>query len=145
LEKSERLFWSSGILRCHFFDRKQNERSVNYDEEKTMLNRKTIISLSLAGLLAANAAFALPGFADIAPQSSIDACVAEVDANANFAEAHTVTHNVVTEERRVSGFKMNIRTIVYGEGETVIREYASHCAIDGEEEIRRFRIRQTGA
>lgn len=110
-----------------------------------MFDRKTALSLSLAGLLAANVAFALPGFSDEAPQRSVDACVAEVDANANFAEARSVIHNVVTEERRVSGFKMNIRTIVYGEGETVIREYAAHCAIDDEQEIRRFNIRRTDA
>ncbi len=110
-----------------------------------MLNRKTALSLTLASLLAANAAFALPGFSEEAPQSSVDACVAEVDANADFADARSVIHNVATEERRISGFKMNIRTIVYGEGDTVIREYAAHCAIDDDQEIRRFKIRQTGA
>jgi hypothetical protein len=110
-----------------------------------MLNRKTALSLGLAGLLAANAASALPGFSEAVPQSSIDACVAEVDANADFAKARSVVHNVETEERRTSGYKMNIRTIVYGEGETVIREYASHCAIDDDDEIRRFKIRQAGA
>ena len=53
-------------------------------------------------------------------------------------------HDVQTEERRVSGHKMSIRTIVYGDGDTIIREYASHCAIDDHEEIRQFKIRQTG-
>ena len=110
-----------------------------------MLDRKTVISLGLTGLLAANVAFALPGFSEEPPQSSVDACVAEVDANANFEEARSVIHNVEAEARRTSGYKMNIRTIVYGEGETVIREYASHCAIDDEEQIRRFRIRRTDA
>lgn len=110
-----------------------------------MLNRKTAISLGLTGLLAANVALALPGFSEEPPQSSVDACVAEVDAKANFAEARSVIHNVEAEARRTSGYKMNIRTIIYGEGETVIREYASHCAIDDAEEIRRFKIRQTSA
>jgi hypothetical protein len=110
-----------------------------------MINRKTAISLAVAGLLFANIAFALPGFSEEAPRSGVDACVAEVDAKADYSQARSVLHNVVTEERRTSGHKMSIRTIVYGEGDSVIREYASHCAIDDHEEIDRFKIRQTGA
>jgi len=109
-----------------------------------MLNRKTTMSLTLIGLFMANVAFALPGFSTEAPRTSVDTCVAAVDAQADYADALSVIHNVETEERRVSGHKMSIRTIVYGEGDTVIREYASHCAINDQEQIRRFRIRQTG-
>ena len=109
-----------------------------------MLNRKIAVSLGLAGMLAANVALAVPGFSEEAPRSSVEACVAEVAANADYATARSVLHDVQTEERRVSGHKMSIRTIVYGEGETVIREYASHCAIDGQEHIRQFKIRQKG-
>ena len=106
-----------------------------------MSNRK--IALTLAGLLAANVAFAVPGFSSEAPQSSVDTCVAAVAENADYADAASIMHNVETEERRVSGHKMNIRTIVFGEGDTVIREYASRCAINDHDEIKRFRIRQT--
>ncbi len=105
-----------------------------------MMNRK--IALILAGLLAANVAAAAPGDPEAAPQSSVATCVAAVAENADYADASIVKHNVETEERRVSGHKMNIRTIVLDEGETVIREYASFCAIDDDDEIRRFRIRQ---
>jgi hypothetical protein len=108
-----------------------------------MLNRK--IALTLTGLLAANVAFALPGFTDEAPKSSVDTCVAAVDESADFANARTVLHNVETEERRISGHKMAIRTIVFGEGETVIREYASSCSVNDQDEIKRFKIRQKGA
>ena len=107
-----------------------------------MLNRK--IALTLTGLLAANVAFALPGFSDEAPESSVDACVAAVDENVDFANANLVVHNVETEERRVSGHKMASHTIVMGEGETVIREYASKCSINGQDEIKYFKIRQKG-
>ena len=106
-----------------------------------MLNRK--IALTLAGLLAANVAFAVPGFSSEAPQSSVDTCVAAVADYADYADATTVMHDVQTQERRVSGHKMNIRTIVYGEGDTVIREYAAKCAINDHDEIKRFRIHQT--
>ena len=109
-----------------------------------MLNRLIGVFLGLEGILAANVALAHPGFGDEAPRSSVDACVAEGAAKADYAEARSVLHDVQTEERRVSGHKMSIRTIVYGDGDTIIREYASHCAIDDHEEIRQFKIRQTG-
>ena len=110
-----------------------------------MMNRKTAVSLGLAGLLAANLAFAVPDFSEDAPKSSVDTCVAEVAHNADYADAKAVRHDVVTWERHVSGHRMSIRTIVYGDGDTVIREYASNCAINDKDEIKRFRIRRSGA
>lgn len=109
-----------------------------------MLNHKTVISLTLVGLLAANVAFALPGFSSDAPQSSIDSCIAEIANSADYVDASSVTHEVVTQNRRVSGHRMSIHTIVYGDNDAVIREYASRCAINGEDEIKLFRIRQMG-
>lgn len=107
-----------------------------------MLNRK--IALTLIGLLAANVAFAAPGFSSEAPRSSVETCIAAVDENADFGGASSVLHDVETEERRVSGHRMAIRTIVFGEGETVIREYAANCSINGQDVIQRFKIRQKG-
>jgi hypothetical protein len=101
-----------------------------------MRNHKTAISLTLIGLFAANIAFALPEFQKEAPQSSIDSCVAEVDSFANLEDE--------TKERRVSGHKMHIQTLVYGDGEELIREYAANCSINGKDEILRFRIHQKG-
>jgi hypothetical protein len=89
-----------------------------------MRNHKTAISLTLIGLFAANIAFALPEFQKEAPQSSIDSCVAEVDSFANLEDAKSVIHNVETKERRVSGHKMHIQTLVYGDGEELIRRAA---------------------
>lgn len=110
-----------------------------------MMNRKTALSLTLVGLFVANVAFALPDFSSEAPQESIDTCIAEVDNKADFTDAASVVHNVQTEDRRVSGHKLRIQTLVIAEdGETVIREYAAACAIDNEADIRRFQIRQRG-
>jgi hypothetical protein len=100
-----------------------------------MRNHKTAISLTLIGLFAANIAFALPEFQKEAPQSSIDSCL---------EDAKSVIHNVETKERRVSGHKMHIQTLVYGDGEELIREYAANCSINGKDEILRFRIHQKG-
>ena len=52
-------------------------------------------------------------------------------------------HNVETEDRRVSGYKLRIQTLVYGaEGDSPIREYAAACAINDLAQIKRFQIRQ---
>ena len=109
-----------------------------------MKYQKIAISLTLMGLFAANVAFALPEFTQDAPQSSIESCVAEVDSFADLKDAKTVLHNVETRERRVSGHKMHIQTLVYGENDELLREYASNCSINGQDEILRFRIHQKG-
>lgn len=106
---------------------------------------KAAVSVTLVSLFTANVALAMPGFSKDAPESSVDACLAEVSANANYENGATVYHNVETEERRVAGHKMSIQTLVYGsDGSTVIREYATRCVINDEDEINRFSIRQKG-
>ena len=111
-----------------------------------MKNFKTAAALTLIGRFTANVATALPGFDDKAPQSSVDACVAAVDAQADYAEGVKVLHHVETSKRRVSGHIMSIQTLVYGvDGDTLIREYKTNCAINDADEIKRFRIRERGA
>ena len=107
---------------------------------------KTAAAVSLIGLFAANVAMALPGFDEEAPKSSVDTCVAAVDAQANYEDGARVLHKVETTKRRVSGHIMSIQTLVYAEdGSTLIREYKTNCAINDDDEIKRFRIRQKGA
>lgn len=109
------------------------------------MNRKIAVSLALLGLFAANIAFAVPGFTTEVPQRGIDTCVAEVANHADFTDAVRVMHNVKTEDRRVSGHKLRIQTLVLAaEGDTVIREYAAACAINDQAQIKRFQIRQKG-
>ena len=108
-----------------------------------MSNRK--IAVTLIGLFAASVAFALPEFSRVAPKAGVDTCIAEVGSRADFTDAASVVHEVETEDRRVSGHRLSIRTLVYAaDGETVIREYATACAINDEAEIKRFRIRRKG-
>ncbi len=102
---------------------------------------KTAIAFTLIGLFTANVAVAVPGFSEDAPQSSVDTCVAAVDAQANYEDGTSVKHNVETSKRRVSGHIMSIQTLVYAE-DNVIREYKTNCAINDSDEIKRFRIRQ---
>ncbi len=110
-----------------------------------MLNRKTAVTLTLASLFVANAAFAVPTLNAEAPEKSVDTCVAEVSSNADYDAAGKVQHNVASKPRSVSGHKISIDTVVFGaDGETVIREYTSSCAINKQAEIKFFKIRQTG-
>ena len=108
-----------------------------------MKTAKTAAALSLVGLFASSVAMALPEFDEDAPQSSVDTCVAAVDAQADYADSTLVMHNVETAKRRVSGHIMSIQTLVYGPDEsTPIREYKTNCAINDDDEIKRFRIRE---
>ena len=102
-----------------------------------------------ASLIAAQAfsqpAVAMPGFGNDAPRSSVESCLAEVNNKADFSAAGSVRHDIETEQRRVSGHTMRIRTQVIGiDGDTVVREYATHCAINDSDEIKRFTMRRKG-
>lgn len=104
------------------------------------MNHKTVISLALTGLFAANVATASLPVDTEAPQSSLDTCLAEVAANADYVGASNVQHFVASKPRSVSGFTVSIRTLVY-DGEDVLHEYAARCAIDRQDHIRYFRMR----
>ena len=107
------------------------------------MNRKIAISLSIIGLFLANPGFATSVFDGEAPRSSVDICVAEVANNADYSDANNVRHSVASKPRSVSGYTVSIRTIVYGANdEDIVREYSSHCAINKQEQIRHFKIRQ---
>ncbi len=111
-----------------------------------MKTRKMTVAIALAGLFAANIAFALPGFSTEATQQNVDRCVAEVAEYADYNRAGRVIHNIETEDRLVSGHTMRIQTLVLdATGDRVIREYKASCAINDQAEIKRFRIRRKGA
>ena len=104
------------------------------------MNRKTLIALVLSGLFAASLALAAPYPVEEAPQRRLDACIAEVSNNADYEGASGVTHLVESKPRSISGFTVRIKTEVY-DGESIIREYRSNCAINRLDQIRYFRIR----
>ncbi len=104
------------------------------------MNRKTLIALTLTGMFFADFAMGSQQFDERVPQKSLDACVAEVANNADYGGASEVLHFVDSKPRSISGFTVWIRTEVYN-GESVIREYRSKCAINRLDQIRNFRIR----
>ncbi len=105
--------------------------------------RAVSVSLAVAGLIISSSAFALPGFSEQAPESSIQQCVAEIGEQANYENAARVRHEVNSKERRVSGHTIKIDTTVFGaDGLEVIREYATVCAVSDNTETKHFKIKQ---
>ena len=103
------------------------------------------ISLAAVGLFISASALALPGFGDDAPQSTIDVCVAQIADQANYENATRVRHVVESKQRRISGHILKIETTVFGvDGEEIIREYATTCAVNDRHETRLFKIQEKG-
>ena len=101
------------------------------------------IPLAIVGLVFSASAFAMPAFVKPVPMSSVEQCVVQIGEQANYENAGHVRHEVESEERRVGGHKMIIKTIVFGaDGDEVIREYATVCAISAKSETKKFKIRE---
>ncbi len=110
------------------------------------INKHVITTtLAAAGLFISSSALAMPGFTTNAPKSTIDACVAQIAERANYEDASRVRHEVESRQRRISGHVLKIDTTVYGvDGEEVIREYVTTCAVTDRQETKLFRIREKG-
>lgn len=102
-------------------------------------------AVAVAGLVVSGSAFAMPGFSEQAPASSIDVCVAQISDNANYERAGRVRHEVDSQARRVGGHTIHVETTVFNEdsGE-VIREYATVCAVNDKQETKKFRMKEKG-
>lgn len=105
----------------------------------------TLVVALAATLTVSSNAYAVPGYEDEAPRSSIELCVAQISANANYEDASRVRHNVSSRQRRVSGHRISVDTKVFGaDGFEVIREYATVCAITDNKQTRHFAIKEKG-
>ncbi len=102
-------------------------------------------TLAAAGLFISSSALAIPGFSEDAPRGTIDICVAQIADQANYENATRVRHEVESRQRRISGHILKIDTTVFGvDGEEIIREYATTCAVNGHQETTLFKIREKG-
>jgi hypothetical protein len=64
------------------------------------------------------------------PPESVQACVAEINAQADYRGAARVVHNVDVEQRRPTGHALKIQTLVLNaDGETTLRSYATDCTV----------------
>ncbi len=101
------------------------------------------VTLAVAGLALSGGAFAMPGFSEQAPESSIRMCVAQIGEQANYEGAGRVRHDVDSKERRSSGHQIVIKTTVFDVADgQAIREYATVCAISDKAEMQRFNIKE---
>tara|TARA_R110002096_G_scaffold101547_4_gene224555 strand:+ start:9275 stop:9613 length:339 start_codon:yes stop_codon:yes gene_type:complete len=106
---------------------------------------KRTVAAGVASLAVCGSAFALPGFSEQAPASSIEICVAQISAQANYEHAARIRHEVDSKARRVGGHTIKVDTTVFGaDGRAVIREYATVCAVTDKQETRKFTIKEKG-
>ena len=101
---------------------------------------KACISLALIGLFAASATSAAAGLGEV-PSDSIDSCIAEIRAHADYSNAGRVRHVLREFGHRSLAHKLRISTAVYDEsGKELIRAYSTKCIVYGDEEPVFFRI-----
>lgn len=107
-----------------------------------------MITLATAGLLFSASASGDYRFPELAPQESVDMCVAKIADRANYSDATRVRHEIESRQRRSIGHVLRIDTRVYGQAEDeVIREYATKCVVTNSESPYKFTIEEidTGA
>ena len=109
-----------------------------------MKTASTAASISLAafGLFASNAAIA-EYVAEETPTRSIEACVAEIGGHADYSDASRVLHKLETTGRRSLAHRLTFTTKVFGDGDELIREYATKCIVYGDDEPVYFEIEET--
>ena len=108
-----------------------------------MKSHKTVISLTILGLMAlAGSAGAETTDASVIA-NEVESCVAEVRQNVDLTEATRIRHDVVAVERRIVGYEMQISTSVYGGADgDAIRAYAATCVVNGNNKPLSFAINQ---
>jgi len=113
-----------------------------------MTNRKRVALATLATLGLGFSASALGGglLPDLAPQSTVDLCVAEIADYADYSDATRVRHEIESKHRRTVGHVLKIDTLVYDDTDSeAIREYATICAVGSGDKPVKFRIRENAA
>ena len=109
------------------------------------MNKQATATIALLGLVISAGAQADSLFPKTAPQSTVDHCVQQIGAYANYDDARRVHHEIESEELRSIGYKLRIDTRVYGDTEDqVIREYATTCSVGNSQRTLAFRIRELG-
>lgn len=106
-------------------------------------NNTAMISLAAIGLFLSGAATANSWLPELAPQSTVDMCVAQIADHADYTAATRVRHEVKSEQRRTVGHTLRIDTLVYGNNDgKLIREYATKCVVGNGLEPVRFTIEE---
>lgn len=81
---------------------------------------------------------------EIAPQSTIKICVAEISDFADYTAATYVRHEVDSQKRRAIGHILWIDTLVYGDADgKLLHKYVTKCVVGNGAEPVRFEIKET--
>ena len=81
-------------------------------------------------LLSATSAVASPWIDRPVSSEGVKACVAEINRQADYADAARVIHNVDVDSRRPLGHDLRIETLVLdADGRQTIRAYATECTV----------------
>ena len=103
---------------------------------------KSILAITTTIALAGQAA-ASQEWSEI--DAEIQSCVATVAENANYDDATHVRHAVTDVKERTVGFKLTIETSLYNEAsDSVIRQYATSCVVNGNNVPMQFSIIEAG-
>ena len=79
--------------------------------------------------------------ANMAFDSEVKSCVAEVGEHANYNDAIRVRHAVVKIKNTLIGYVLTIDTSVFtNSDEIAVRKYASYCVAKGDDKPVKFRI-----
>ena len=106
-------------------------------------SKKASISLAIVGLFVSSVALAGP-VSDVPSDESVNSCIAEIRANADYSDAGRVRHDLSQIGHRSLAYKLRISTTVYDlAGENVIRAYSTKCIVYGDEEPAFFRMEET--
>ncbi len=109
------------------------------DQKNLVMTAMAILALSLSAN--STASDLSP---DIAPQSTIKMCVAEISDFADYTAATRVRHEVDSEKRRTIGHVLRIETLVYGDADgRLLHKYVSKCVVGNGVEPVRFEIKET--
>ena len=101
-------------------------------------------SSMIAAVLFATAGTAAAKGAWAEIEREINSCVAVVAEHANYTGADHVRHAVVDVKERTVGYKLTIQTSIYSDAaDTLIREYATSCTVNGSHTPMKFEISES--
>ena len=112
-----------------------------------MINQQQILTVAAAiTLLTIGGPAAASDNGNLAYDSQVKSCVAEVGSHANYNDATRIRHNVVKVQQTSIGVVFRIGTLVFTDSDEIaIREYASYCVAKGDHKPVKFRIREISA
>ncbi len=112
-----------------------------------MTNRQQLITAAAATiLLSIGGPAAASDDANIAFESEVNSCIAEINDRVNYTDATRVRHTVIKVKNTFIGYVFTIDTDVFANSDSeTIREYASYCVAKDQNKPVKFRIDETSA